>query len=300
MISLYLSLLASVATPPPLVSTSAPPIVYTPVNYNAPLPPSDDIVPEVRAKASLPSLFSTSDYPAAALRAGEQGTTAFAVAIDATGRVTHCSIAKGSGSFSLDWATCSIIQRRARFTPARDGAGRAVGDRTEGRIRWVLPPRPLIPYADHRMALVFSTDPSGTVTECRVEASTERPNLERLCASTMRHAQQIAFAAGQASLLANRELVLEQGLLVGGSERARGIGRDSGETLGKNLILALEIDAAGVVTKCAGAEGDEEVRQVNAGCTDAKARKFLPSDRGPDGPIRHAVRYLVAYARPVG
>ena len=199
------------------------------------------MVPEVRAKANLPGLFSTSDYPAAALRADQQGTVAIDAAVDPTGRVTACAVTTSSGSVSLDVTTCSIIQRRARFTPAQDGAGRAVADRVQARIRWVLPPARPIPYADHRMALIFPIDAAGLITGCRVEASVEMPKDNRLCASTMDEARLVSTAMAKRFAVANRELVLEQGLLVGGPDRAREIGRRSGETFGEMLVLALEI-----------------------------------------------------------
>ena len=92
-----------------------------------------------RASAHLPGLFSTDDYPEAALRRNEQGTVAFSLAVDRHGRGGQCIIASSSGSAILDQATCDILRRRARFVPARDASGNAVADLTNGRIRWQLP-----------------------------------------------------------------------------------------------------------------------------------------------------------------
>jgi len=96
-------------------------------------------IPMEKAGANLPALFSADDYPQAALRRGEQGTVAFTLSIDRRGRVDRCDISKSSGSAALDRATCSILQRRARFTPARGADGGAIADTTNGRIRWQLP-----------------------------------------------------------------------------------------------------------------------------------------------------------------
>lgn len=149
MISVTMGLLLGFASQPAAVRPIPPvPVVMSPSPYTAPLPPLPaDAEPAVRAASNLtlPQLFSTDDYPAAALLNDEQGTVEFAVAIDSTGRVAACSITQSSGSVSLDVTTCSIIQRRARFTPARDASGRAVEDRSKGRIRWVLPPLPRPP-----------------------------------------------------------------------------------------------------------------------------------------------------------
>ena len=67
MISMVLSLLAGVATPPPppLISVSSSPIIQPLAPFSSPLPPlSDSVVPEVRARANLPSYFAN-DYPSA-------------------------------------------------------------------------------------------------------------------------------------------------------------------------------------------------------------------------------------------
>ncbi len=92
-----------------------------------------------RAKTNLPELFSSDDYPQQSLRNEEQGTVAFTLSVNPQGRVSACVINQSSGSAALDNATCTILQRRARFTPARDGQGKAVADLATGRIRWVLP-----------------------------------------------------------------------------------------------------------------------------------------------------------------
>jgi len=92
-----------------------------------------------KAKGNLPSLFSTDDYPQSAIRNEEQGTTAVRLSIGPDGRVAECSITSSSGSSALDSATCNIIKRRARYTPARDSAGNATTGTDTTRIRWVLP-----------------------------------------------------------------------------------------------------------------------------------------------------------------
>ena len=109
-----------------------------------PLPPSQtpaqsDAEIAKRAETDLVRLFSTDDYPQAAIRREEQGTVAYKLAINTRGRVSDCAIVKSSGSAALDKASCSILRRRARFDPALDTAGQPVTDTYEGRIRWELP-----------------------------------------------------------------------------------------------------------------------------------------------------------------
>lgn len=92
-----------------------------------------------RAKGNLPSLFSTDDYPQSAIRNEEQGTTAVRLSIGPDGRVADCTVTSSSGSSSLDSATCNIIKRRARYSPAKDSSGNPTTGSDTTRIRWVLP-----------------------------------------------------------------------------------------------------------------------------------------------------------------
>jgi protein TonB len=82
---------------------------------------------------------TNADYPDAAIRAGESGTTGFRLDIGTDGRVTNCTITSSSGSRSLDDTACRLLTRRARFTPAQDSAGNPTTDTYSARFRWVLP-----------------------------------------------------------------------------------------------------------------------------------------------------------------
>ena len=131
--------------PPPIVSTPvAPPPVITPIARPAPpAPPAPPPPPRVsqaaKARGNLPSLFSTDDYPQSALRNEESGTTAVRLTVGPDGRVSDCSVTASSGSTTLDSTTCSILRRRARFTPAKDQNGNPTTDTTTTRIRWEIP-----------------------------------------------------------------------------------------------------------------------------------------------------------------
>ena len=148
------------ATPPPPPITSPPPLVNVPVRPSPvviqppvqvqpppqittppppPPPPPPQRVEPARARSNLGSYFSDADYPAAAQRNEEQGTTAVALTVGPDGRVTDCRVTSSSGSATLDAATCNILRRRARFTPARGSDGNPTSDNTTTRIRWVLP-----------------------------------------------------------------------------------------------------------------------------------------------------------------
>ena len=145
-----------VSAPPPLVrmDTVAPQIQTTPVIQPAPPitpiarpappappapPPPPRISQAAKSTGNLNALFSTDDYPQSALRNGDQGTTAVSLTVGANGRVTGCNVTSSSGSGSLDSTTCSVLTRRARFTPAKDQNGQPISDTQSARIKWVVP-----------------------------------------------------------------------------------------------------------------------------------------------------------------
>lgn len=276
------------------------------VRWVLPPPPPPAPAPRVGAATRptlylpLPALFSTDDYPMAALRNEETGTVAFRVVVGLDGRVANCTVTASSGSASLDHATCAIIQRRARFFPARDAHGRKNEDRSEGRVRWDLPPQPLLAFADQKSAYVFTTDAAGTVAGCRFEGPADHPANDQ-CPSMMSEARSIAAEAGKTIAIKNRELVLEEGVLVGGPDSARNVGRGPGETFGSLLALALDVDATGTISRCVAAAGTNDSQRLDEACKVSATTKFVPLDAAAtDRSQRHAVRYSATYTRPIG
>lgn len=109
-------------TPPPI-----PPVVQAPAPPPPP-PPPRKVQSAQSAKGDLRSLFSADDYPAAAQSAGAEGTVQASLTIGPDGRVVGCNVTRSSGNSSLDGATCNILRRRAKFTPARDSNGQPTTD----------------------------------------------------------------------------------------------------------------------------------------------------------------------------
>ncbi len=119
------------APPPPIQTVTAPtPPVIPPVvpAPPAPPPPPRKVQSATSAKGDLRTLFSADDYPAAAQAAGAEGTAQAELTIGADGRVVGCSLTRSTGNSALDSATCSILRRRAKFTPARDSNGNPTTD----------------------------------------------------------------------------------------------------------------------------------------------------------------------------
>jgi protein TonB len=98
------------------------------IQDSSPRPEREEVEGRRSANGEMRTLFSADDYPAEAQVRGEEGTVRAKLDIDTRGRVSKCSIIQSSGHASLDEATCQILRRRARFTPARDVDGKAVPD----------------------------------------------------------------------------------------------------------------------------------------------------------------------------
>ncbi|HEX8839094.1 MAG TPA: TonB family protein [Sphingomicrobium sp.] len=114
----------SPAPPPPQL----PPVVAAPPAPPAPVPPPRKVQSAQSAKGDLRTLFSADDYPAAAQAAGAEGTAQAQLTIGPDGRVIGCNLVRSTGNSALDSATCNILRRRAKFTPARDSSGNATTD----------------------------------------------------------------------------------------------------------------------------------------------------------------------------
>jgi len=65
--------------------------------------------------------LSDRDYPRDAGRAS--GTVAIAFRVRADGRVDQCRVLASSGAARLDALTCTLVEQRFRYRPARDAAG---------------------------------------------------------------------------------------------------------------------------------------------------------------------------------
>ena len=139
--------LVQVNTPPPptIQTVTAPPVpplappVIAPPAPPAPPPPRKVSSP-VPARGDVRSVFSTDDYPPDALAAGVGGTAQAELTIGPDGRVTGCSLVQSTGNGSLDRTTCNILQRRVKFTPAKDSNGNSTsGTYLTPKITWVVP-----------------------------------------------------------------------------------------------------------------------------------------------------------------
>jgi len=99
------------------------------------------IVAQPVPRATLQSLVSPDDYPAAARAQGLTGTTRVALTVGPNGRVSACHVLASSGAQVLDSATCRLLSSRARFTPAMDSTGNPAEATVEASLAWPPPAR---------------------------------------------------------------------------------------------------------------------------------------------------------------
>ena len=90
------------------------------------------------------------DYPGDARRAKRGGSVTVHFTVQPDGRVRNCRVTRTSGVASLDATTCRLVEKRFRYTPARDAAGTAIAEERGWRQTWWLegemapPPAPPI------------------------------------------------------------------------------------------------------------------------------------------------------------
>lgn len=121
------------------VPQPAPQPIPVPVPAPQPAPPAKPAVAKPLVARNPGSWVTDADYPSAALRSGDAGTTRFKLDVDGGGKVTNCSVTGSSGSSLLDSTACNLLRRRARFTPAQDADGNKIASSYSGRFTWKIP-----------------------------------------------------------------------------------------------------------------------------------------------------------------
>ena len=92
----------------------------------------------VRAKpiGSPATWVMASDYPAESRAAGESGSVTTRIEVDATGKVTGCTVATSSGYPRLDQKTCELVMQRGKYEPALSPKGKAIPSTSMLRFAW--------------------------------------------------------------------------------------------------------------------------------------------------------------------
>lgn len=123
---------------PTIVPRADPLPTPAPAAIDPPVPPRPKPI-KLRPRGNPGSWVTNADYPAAALRAEEQGRTSFALDVAADGKPSACTVTGSSGSRALDQAACRLLMQRARFNPGKDADGVATGGRYANSFSWQIP-----------------------------------------------------------------------------------------------------------------------------------------------------------------
>jgi TonB family protein len=125
----------------------------------------------------LQGLVAASDYPPGALDRNEQGAVYFQVIVNPEGRVDNCTILLSSGYNDLDYVTCQLVTKRARFSPAEDEHGKPIYATYRQIINWRISNRPfgadgaLPPSVPPDLDLTINHAPPGVRLPLRITLS---------------------------------------------------------------------------------------------------------------------------------
>lgn len=84
------------------------------------------------------SWITQEDYPLAAIKAKAESSVRITWKITVLGFATDCKVIESSGNADLDFTSCDLIMRRARYKPAQDQYGMSMESQATRTIKWVL------------------------------------------------------------------------------------------------------------------------------------------------------------------
>jgi periplasmic protein TonB len=145
-----------VAPPAPINIAPAPPPIRTVDSIPPPAPVARQVPPPAPPAAPAPPPAPSQarparpenrnrwvqrimdNYPRRAQQRGIEGSVGMSVTIDASGRISACSVTGSSGSEDLDQAACEGMQRFARYEPALNDAGQPISSSMSQTIQYRL------------------------------------------------------------------------------------------------------------------------------------------------------------------
>ena len=83
--------------------------------------------------------ITNNDYPRVGITRELEGTVSYRLVVGSNGRVENCEIARSSGHDVLDREACRLLERRARFNPAKNNRGEEVVGTFTGSVTWQIP-----------------------------------------------------------------------------------------------------------------------------------------------------------------
>ncbi|WP_168853967.1 TonB family protein [Novosphingobium sp. ERN07] len=109
--------------------------------------------------------LSQSDYPTDFVASATEGAINVSINVDEKGAPSSCSITSSSGDSGLDNLTCSLIMKRAQFTPAKNQNGQATTSKYSQKVTWRIPREKLITQG---FKLTFAVERDGRLSNCEL------------------------------------------------------------------------------------------------------------------------------------
>ena len=217
------------------------------------------------------------DYPASAIASDKEGAATVALEVDETGRATACAVTSSSGSAALDDRTCALLMERARFSPARDEAGKAVRSTYVQRVAWQIPREELITQG---FRLSYAVAPNGDLSDCRIERFHDEDG-DLQCNPRMIESAVDAYLPSPLVTYKSASIMLAMEVDNSGIAISRKLEEDR-TVISRALI---DVSAAGVITGCRsevarpfmGQSADLCVMAVEVG-----GREFAPDPAGKE------------------
>lgn len=89
-----------------------------------------------RAPADLGRQFSSTRYWTVETREARSNRVTVRLLVDRAGDVRECSVLHGTGSPGLDVQTCQVFERKVRYSPALNAAGKSVASVVTETVKW--------------------------------------------------------------------------------------------------------------------------------------------------------------------
>lgn len=245
---------------------------------------------------NLDQVVSSDDYPPQASMADEQGTAAILVKVDEAGRVADCTIEQSSGSATLDTQTCRLFWLHARFTPARDEAGKPVVSVYSRKITWRLEGdfAPVAPWA-MQLFMTFKGD-AGVDCKFTVEGALQnrqKRQIEKMSCEDM-FGELAVLKASQDSRGGQGSVLFGQRFTPGDHAATEARPTVAGQLLFWS-VLQLKIDPEGKLTDCKQAKAEGKF-PLGSPCESVPKTFMKPMDKAGTPMTMNATLVMTASA----
>ncbi len=243
--------------------------------------------PAVSARGDTRSIFSHDDCPESAILLGQEGTVQARLTVGTDGRPTDCVVIRSSGHEALDAATCNAVMSRARFTPARDAAGRPVVDQfTTPPVTWRIDgyELPVDPWSSR---LMVALDKNNRPATCAVQFGGAMKKRQQYLVDCSNLAGAIDIPDDVESRYSGRKpvLIFDRQFVpraVNSINTPKDLARFP---LLSRQVAKFDIDAAGGVVACKQTGADGEFKAAKDLCLLTQGPRYRPDRKARRGPI---------------